>query len=62
MEMNRMKEENKVSRKVVEEKMKDYHALQMKFTTNQLNNQEKVNLVSLFIESVRCVMHNSRNT
>jgi hypothetical protein len=62
MEMNRMKEENKVSRKVVEEKMKDYHDLQMKFTTIQLNNQEKVNLVSLFIASVRCVMHNSINT
>ena len=62
MEMNRMKEENKVSRKVVEEIMKDYHDLQMKFATIQLNNQEKVNLVSLFIESVRCIMRNSINT
>ncbi|XP_059461927.1 disease resistance protein RUN1-like [Corylus avellana] len=41
MEMNRMKEENRVSRKVVEQKLKDYHDLQMKFATIQLNNQEK---------------------
>ncbi|KAI7743861.1 hypothetical protein M8C21_025338, partial [Ambrosia artemisiifolia] len=32
MEMNRMKEENKVLRQAVEQNMKDYHDLQMKFS------------------------------
>ncbi|KAE8009096.1 hypothetical protein FH972_005550 [Carpinus fangiana] len=41
MEMNRMKEENRVLRKVVEQTMKDYHDLQMKLSTIHQNNQEK---------------------
>jgi FtsZ-binding cell division protein ZapB len=48
MEMNRMKEENRVLRKVVEQTMKDYHDLQMKLSTIHQNNQEKVNPGSLF--------------
>ncbi|KAL6328648.1 hypothetical protein AAG906_003333 [Vitis piasezkii] len=43
MEMNRMKEENKVLRKVVEETMKDYRDLQMKFALIQQNKQNKDN-------------------
>ncbi|XP_059451307.1 probable WRKY transcription factor 9 isoform X2 [Corylus avellana] len=41
MEMNRMKEENRVLRKVVEQTMKDYHDLQMKLSTIHQNSQEK---------------------
>ncbi|XP_022762247.1 probable WRKY transcription factor 9 [Durio zibethinus] len=41
MEMNRMKEENKVLRKVVEKTMQDYYDLQMKFSVIQQNNQKK---------------------
>lgn len=42
MEMNRMKEENKVLRKVVEQTMKEYYDLQMKFAAIQQDNQKKV--------------------
>lgn len=42
MEMNRMKEENKVLRKVVEQTMKEYYDLQMKFAAIQQDNQRKV--------------------
>ncbi|KAI5356181.1 hypothetical protein L3X38_009076 [Prunus dulcis] len=41
MEMSRMKEENKVLRKVVEQTMKDYYDLQMKFTALHQSNQNK---------------------
>ncbi|XP_009347941.2 probable WRKY transcription factor 9 [Pyrus x bretschneideri] len=41
MEMSRMKEENKVLRKVVEKTMKDYYDLQMKFTVIHQSNQNK---------------------
>ncbi|KVH93485.1 hypothetical protein Ccrd_004463 [Cynara cardunculus var. scolymus] len=42
MEMNRMKEENKVLRQVVEQTMKDYYDLQMKFSViRQSPNQIK---------------------
>ncbi|XP_042499894.1 probable WRKY transcription factor 9 [Macadamia integrifolia] len=41
MEMNRMKEENKVLRKVVEQTMKDYYELQMKFSVFQQNDPKK---------------------
>ncbi|XP_042474919.1 probable WRKY transcription factor 9 [Macadamia integrifolia] len=41
MEMNRMKEENKVLRKVVEQTMKDYYELQMKFAVIQQNHTKK---------------------
>ncbi|XVE48710.1 hypothetical protein DITRI_Ditri01bG0024100 [Diplodiscus trichospermus] len=41
MEMNRMKEENEVLRKVVEKTVEDYHDLQMKFAAIQQNNQNK---------------------
>lgn len=44
MEMNRMKEENKVLRDEVEQTMKDYYELQMKFATVQQNNQKKVKI------------------
>ncbi|OAY39907.1 probable WRKY transcription factor 9 [Manihot esculenta] len=40
MEMNRMKEENKVLRRVVEKTMKDYHDLQMKFAVIQQNTHK----------------------
>ncbi|TXG53892.1 hypothetical protein EZV62_019148 [Acer yangbiense] len=40
-EMNRMKEENKVLRKVVEKTMKDYYNLQMKFAVIQQNTHNK---------------------
>ncbi|KAF8404175.1 hypothetical protein HHK36_009055 [Tetracentron sinense] len=41
MEMNRMKEENEVLRKVVEQSMKDYYDLQMKFAIIQQNGPSK---------------------
>ncbi|XP_068323058.1 probable WRKY transcription factor 9 [Pyrus communis] len=41
MEMSRMKEENKALRKVVEQTMKDYYDLQMKFTVIHQSNQNK---------------------
>ncbi|KAK6916032.1 WRKY domain, partial [Dillenia turbinata] len=41
IEMNRMKEENKVLRKVVEQTMKDYYDLQRKFDTIQQNIKTK---------------------
>ncbi|CAL5377806.1 unnamed protein product [Camellia sinensis] len=41
MEMNRMKEENKVLRKAVDQTMKNYYNLQMKFAVIQQNNQNK---------------------
>ncbi|XP_022725098.1 probable WRKY transcription factor 9 [Durio zibethinus] len=41
MEMNRMKEENQVLRKVVEKTLKDYYDLQMKFAVLQQNNKKK---------------------
>ncbi|KAM1023624.1 hypothetical protein ACFX2A_045470 [Malus domestica] len=41
MEMSRMKEENEVLRKVVEQTMKDYNDLQMKFTVLQQSCQNK---------------------
>jgi len=45
-----MKEENKVLRKVVEQTMKDYYNLQMKFSAIQENNKRKVNpIVSLIL-------------
>jgi hypothetical protein len=44
MEMESMKEENKVLRKVVEQTMKDYYDLQTKFSVIQENNiKRKVN-------------------
>lgn len=42
MKMNRMKEENKVLRKVLEQTMKEYCDLQMKFAAIQQDNQRKV--------------------
>ncbi|MFQ6656704.1 hypothetical protein Gotur_026694 [Gossypium turneri] len=41
LEMNRMKEENKVLRKVVEKTMQDYYDLQMKFAVIQKNDQKQ---------------------
>ncbi|KAK8518651.1 hypothetical protein V6N12_011897 [Hibiscus sabdariffa] len=41
MEMNRMKEENKALRKVVEKTMQDYCDLQMRFAVVQQNNHHK---------------------
>ncbi|KAF2319694.1 hypothetical protein GH714_018043 [Hevea brasiliensis] len=40
VEMNRMKEENKVLRRVLEQTMKDYYDLQMKFAVIQQNTQK----------------------
>ncbi|KAL5715683.1 WRKY Transcription Factor [Ranunculus cassubicifolius] len=41
VEMNRMKEENKALRKVVEQTMKDFYDLQQKLASNQQNNSCK---------------------
>jgi hypothetical protein len=41
MEMESMKEENKVLRKVVEQTMKDYYDLQTKFSVIQENNNKR---------------------
>ena len=41
MEMNRMKEENKMLRKEVEQTMKDYYDLEMKIAIIQQNNLQK---------------------
>ena len=41
-----MKEENKVLRQVVEQTMKEYHDLQMKFALIKQNKQNKVNPTS----------------
>lgn len=43
MQMNRMKEENKVLRRVVEQTMKDYYDLQMKFAVIQQNTHNVIN-------------------
>ncbi|CAH1426229.1 unnamed protein product [Lactuca virosa] len=40
IEMNRMKEENKVLRQVVEQTMKDYYDLQMKFSTVRQSSRQ----------------------
>ncbi|KAJ8529836.1 hypothetical protein K7X08_036671 [Anisodus acutangulus] len=48
MEMNRMKEENKVLRKAVEQTMKDYYDLQAKFSNIYHNNyKDQRNFLSL---------------
>ncbi|XAR53110.1 hypothetical protein NMG60_11021519 [Bertholletia excelsa] len=41
VEMNRMKEENKVLRKAIEQAMKNFHDLRMKFAVVQQNPQKK---------------------
>ncbi|KAK7363224.1 hypothetical protein VNO77_05357 [Canavalia gladiata] len=50
MEMESMKEENKVLRKVVEQTMKDYYDLQMKFSAIQENNKRKDHQISLSLQ------------
>lgn len=50
MEMENMKEENKVLRKVVEQTMKDYYDLQMKFSIIQENNKRKDHQISLSLQ------------
>ncbi|XXG87228.1 hypothetical protein AAC387_Pa11g1965 [Persea americana] len=50
-EMNRMKEENKELRKVVEQKMRDYHNLQMKFAFLRKSGQENDNPIILSLGS-----------
>ncbi|KAI4296278.1 hypothetical protein L6164_036249 [Bauhinia variegata] len=50
MEMDRMKEENKVLRRVVEQTMKDYYDLQMKFVVIQQNNKRKDPQISLSLQ------------
>ncbi|XP_043705143.1 probable WRKY transcription factor 9 [Telopea speciosissima] len=57
MEMNRMKEENKVLRKVVEQTMKDYYDLQMKFAVIQQNNDPKKDNAQIFFS-----LHSEGNT
>ncbi|CAL0306108.1 unnamed protein product [Lupinus luteus] len=52
MEMENMKEENKVLRKVVEQTMKDYYDLQMKFSIIQENNKRKDHQISLSLEDI----------
>ncbi|XP_027348425.1 probable WRKY transcription factor 9 [Abrus precatorius] len=50
MEMESMKEENKILRKVVEQTMKDYYDLQMKFSAIQENNKRKDHQISLSLQ------------
>ncbi|KAJ1399161.1 WRKY domain [Sesbania bispinosa] len=50
MEMESMKEENKVLRKVVEQTMKDYYDLQRKFSIIQENNKRKDHQFSLSLQ------------
>ncbi|XP_061373183.1 probable WRKY transcription factor 9 [Gastrolobium bilobum] len=50
MEMESMKEENKVLRKVVEQTMKDYYDLQMKFSVIQENNKRKDHQIPLSLQ------------
>ncbi|XP_019462777.1 PREDICTED: probable WRKY transcription factor 9 isoform X2 [Lupinus angustifolius] len=52
MEMESMKEENKVLRKVVEQTMKDYYDLQMKFSIIQENNKRKDHQFSLSLQDM----------
>ncbi|ESW31023.1 hypothetical protein PHAVU_002G202500 [Phaseolus vulgaris] len=52
MEMESMKEENKVLRKVVEQTMKDYYDLQMKFSAIQENNKRKDHEISLSLQDI----------
>ncbi|CAJ1935935.1 unnamed protein product [Sphenostylis stenocarpa] len=52
MEMESMKEENKVLRKVVEQTMKDYYDLQMKFSVIQENNKRKDHEISLSLQNL----------
>ncbi|CAL0324507.1 unnamed protein product [Lupinus luteus] len=52
MEMENMKEENKVLRKVVEQTMKDYYDLQMKFSLIQENNKRKDHQISLSLQDI----------
>ncbi|TKY59565.1 WRKY transcription factor 9 [Spatholobus suberectus] len=52
MEMESMKEENKVLRKVVDQKMKDYYDLQKKFSAIQENNKRKDHLISLSLRDI----------
>ena len=47
--MNRMKEENKVLRKVVEKTMQDYYDLQMKFAVIQQNHHKNKVVICNFI-------------
>ncbi|GKV52109.1 hypothetical protein SLEP1_g58706 [Rubroshorea leprosula] len=49
IEMNRMKEENKVLRRVVEQTMKDFHELQRQFSIVQQNNSQKNNDPQVFL-------------
>ncbi|KAL2343748.1 hypothetical protein Fmac_005033 [Flemingia macrophylla] len=52
MEMESMKEENKVLRKVVEQTMKDYYDLQMKFSAIQESNKRKDREISLSLQDI----------
>ncbi|XP_062077240.1 probable WRKY transcription factor 9 [Humulus lupulus] len=59
MEMNRMKEENNVLRKVVEKTMKDYYDLQIKFASIQQNNPKKQDTLAFL--SLHDIQQNSSN-
>ncbi|XP_015893001.3 probable WRKY transcription factor 9 [Ziziphus jujuba] len=61
-EMNRMKEENKVLRKVVEQTMKDYNDLQMKFYSIQQNNKKKAPLLFLSLHGNNNAMEEPKTT
>ncbi|KAE9603260.1 hypothetical protein Lal_00008178 [Lupinus albus] len=52
VEMDNIKEENKVLRKVVEQTMKDYYDLQMKISIIQENNKRKDHQISLSLEDI----------
>ncbi|PON60254.1 WRKY domain containing protein [Parasponia andersonii] len=53
MEMNRMKEENNVLRKVLEQTMKDYYDLQIKFAAVHQNNNKKDTLALLSLHDIQ---------
>ena len=50
-EMNRMKKENTLLRKVVEQTMKDYYELQVKLAAIQQSSQQMVWFISIFKSS-----------
>ncbi|KAK7319354.1 hypothetical protein RJT34_04074 [Clitoria ternatea] len=52
MEMESMKEENKVLRKVVEQTIKDYYDLQRKFSAIQENSKRKDHQISLSLQDI----------
>ncbi|KAF8405768.1 hypothetical protein HHK36_007845 [Tetracentron sinense] len=62
MEMNRMEEENKVLKKVVEQTMKDYYDLQLKFSIIQQNDKKKEPHIFLSLNGNSDAIQGSKRT